>query len=439
MGFFGGNTGLMSAGGGYANSSRRQTPSTGGYGGMNAPHIQAGPLPGGGGMGYLGPGMVGDPLGALMAGGFNQSYVDPATGQTVSNNPLSGQQTRSYQGNGFSHQFSGPADYGPLLMAAFAHDAGRTQNLADQQWLANQQQIGAFGDFVRGIGPQQSQLAGQAFDMMTGEADDIKGLATARQDQVAGYIQDGQEDLEGRIADVDSQMAADQAQMKEYMDRGLAEQKAAASKYEQAIGEFEDRSALDVQNAALGIRRNAESRMKMLTGGMNPDGSPMTPEQQMFAFEDIKGATERDVFQAVTPMLSRYNEQKIALESNLASMEQAIGQATMNAGQALGSFGAQRGSVSSQNIGTLASFNASTANTLVDAFRQEGTMHQFAANLASQAGMYAQSAILQAQNLEMQGRTQLAQFVQQNPRSHVSMFQGILAMISARSAANAGG
>jgi len=150
--------------------------------------------------------------------------------------------------------------------------------------------------------------------------------------------------------------------------------------YKRAQQEYErfvDTSAQNISAAAAGIQGRYQSSMNMVNTGRRPDGSLMTPAEKAAARHQLGGQMNNDIARAMAPMVDASNRQKAQLGMQAA--------------------------------GFLA--------------QQE--------QLNIQAQQINAANILNGIQLQLQGRAALAQYVQQNQRSIVSTFQGLMALAQA--------
>lgn len=185
---------------------------------------------------------------------------------------------------------------------------------------------------------------------------------------------------------------------------------------------FADQSAMDMSATAAGIRQNAAAAKQQLMGP-TPDGRMRTEAEVQQGQAQIRQQVESQVQQAITPIMSQYNATR-------ATLRQAIGQMRMNNAQ-----------LRLQGSGQMAQTAqaASGIRATGDSMAMENT--KLATNLYTVASQLEQGAQLAAAQLEAQGYTQMAQLIQQNPRSLVSWFSTLLAMEgveAARGSATAG-
>lgn len=362
-----------------------------------------------GNFGNFGPGSY-DPVSSLLPNspmqGAQPQRQPRRAGQQVSMQQPSGTRTtRQFQPytGGFSAQQPGvpnrpvgPArqigqsriDQGYLnwdqaLAGAMGQDMANQQGAMNQQFGQMQGQIGQYENALqRGIGTLQSVGVQQQ--------QALQGLA-------GGLEQQGQKGFEEFKGFRDQQMGrVDQ-------DITKANQFAAQAteNYEQAISQFQDTSAQDAANAAFGMRRNAQEQMSQI------DMLDVDPGQKAALKQTLMQDVGNQVTQTVTGIYSNMNQTMASMRGNLSSLMGAQAQTAMAGGQLRGQMGT--------------SFGAQT----LQAQQMNQQMMELGTNVRMMGEQAYASAMQQSVMLELQGRTTVAQMIQENPRQFVSMFAGL--------------
>ncbi len=269
------------------------------------------------------------------------------------------------------------------LAGAMGQDMANQQGAMNQQFNQMSGQIGQYEDALqRGIGTMQSVGVQQR--------DALQGLA-------GGLEQQGQKGFDEFKAFRDQQMGrVDQ-------DISKANQFAAQAtqNYEQAIGEFKDTSAQDAANAAFGMRRNAQEQMSQI------DMLDVDPGQKAALKQTMMQDVSNQVTQTVTGIYSNMNQTMASMRGNLSSLMGAQSQTAMAGGQLRGQMGT--------------SFGAQTLQSQ----QMNQQMMELGTNVRMMGEQAYASAMQQSVVLELQGRTTVAQMIQENPRQFVSMFAGL--------------
>jgi len=182
---------------------------------------------------------------------------------------------------------------------------------------------------------------------------------------------------------------------------------AAVQNYRDAIADFKDTSAQDAANAAFGLRRDAEARMQEI------DMVDASPAEKMALKQQLTQDVSNQVTQSVTGIFSNMNQQMASMQGNLSSLMSAQAQQTLAGGQLRG------------QVGT--AFGAQT----LDAQRLNQQMTELGAQYRAMGEQAYASSMQQSVMLSLQGRRELAEMIQSNPRQFVSMFAGLSGFLAA--------
>lgn len=353
---------------------------------------------------------------------------------TMSLGDLTPPSFRTGAGGGNFGPPEGPVGGVSGLLAAMQRDIGAQQTAADAQQGRNNEQIRGLEGFISGIQGDLTSLGqqlSQPIEQLGQEA-----LATGEQgrqefqDQAQTVQGDLGEGLDAVGSDLDRVAAGvEQANAEVAEANRIAD--AAIRQFGQAVTNFQSLGIQEASVAAAAIRRNAQSQKKALEGAASstPFGvDPGVLEQGMFALQQ---ETEQQVQAAGTQLISKTNTMGIQLKGQLAQFDlaraqlRAQGAGQIQQGAAIGLEGARTRLAGEQlraGTGTqLAQLELQSQEINNRLIGMAASFHQFTAQLQS-------AALLNAVNLEMQGRTTTAQLVQQNPDSVVSWFNGLLAV-----------
>lgn len=332
----------------------------------------------------------------------------------------------------------------PILLQALARDTAAMQSAADEQYARNNEQIAGIGGLVNSIVPSMtgqsdalaailSTLAGQAQGLGLQQVGDVTTRVNDLFGQVSGNIDQFQKNVRGQAARGIADVNADVNSSYKLGDNAVAG-------FENAIRNFQDRSAQDAASTASGIRRSMQSAMNEIRSGVNPDGTPMTPAEKQAAILNLQRTVGDQVDQTVTGYFSDYNKARAALEQNLASLRMNNA-GLRQSGADIKLRATQTGLQAEQLALAGEQLRAQTGlqgnEQIIEAQKGQREMMDLSSNLMTFMASMKESSLMNALNLEMQGRTTMAQLVQQNPRSVVSWFQGLLALYA--TAAGQGG
>lgn len=300
---------------------------------------------------------------------------------------------------------------------SFLNDYHRMQPAADAQYNRADAAIGQ-------IGQTADSYAGQIRGTADQTSNDLGAL-------VSSFGQSGAQTAHGldQFADSVDQFARQgNPQMDASIQGAYGKADQAESGFQQGIRNFQDRGASDASSVSAGIQANAASEMQRIKAGIRPDGSPMTPQEQQEQLYKVKLDTQQQVADHITAIYSSVNTQMVGLQAQLASLREQGAQTRITGA---GLYGQER---STQMQGEQIAGNIHTASAQVQQQNRElmGQIGQVMAQLKN-------AGVLNAANLAVNGREAMAQFIQNNPHSIISLFSGLTAMLSLASAPGVGG
>lgn len=352
-------------------------------------------------------------------------------GTQVVNDPLSGRQQLTGNVGGVGWGLNQQADVSGPLLDAVRGDAADLQGLMDQQWLRNEMETQNVRQGYQGAVQTVTGAADQAGTEMRGYGRDLQEFGDRQMEEFRKQVGGGRERIDRYAGQVQGYLEKGEEQLGRYMRDQIGRAEDSMARYEKSIGEFEDRTAHDVQVVAEGIRNNA-MRQKEMLGGMQADGTPMHPTVRAQMEQSIEADATGQVYQAATGMLSQYNQTRVQLEGNLAGMGLNVAQLYGVAGQSLGQFQQGSAAAMTQLANTYAGYEARVGDQLVQRLGGQAQLEQFASGVMMQAAQLENAARVQAAALDVQGRTEVARLVSQNPRHTVSQFQALMAFEGAR-------
>lgn len=278
----------------------------------------------------------------------------------------------------------------PLQQAAL-YDQQQLQGAADEQWGRNNQQNARMDAWLQNLGPGVLGPAQR-------DADQLRDIGSETLQQGRGIEDPYNRDADRIMKQGEGDIAA-----------ARAEGRRAVQEMEGASSNYSNNMAMDMSAVASGIRQMYASAKKELMGP-TVDGRVRTEDEIRQGTAELKRNTEVAVQQAITPLVSQWNNTKAALK-------QAVGQMRMNNANLL----LQGAGQLAQSASAAAGIRSTGAG-----LRMQNT--QLATGLFQAASQLEQGSMLAVAQLEAQGLTQLAQLVQQNPRTVTSWFQTLLAM-----------
>jgi len=317
----------------------------------------------------------------------------------------------------------GPQQGGPMgqqqaLTAALGYDTANMQGAADQQHANLERQSSALEDMLAGLSDRfqgPNDQFGQQIDQYIGKAEQ---LGTLNYNDTRNRVGGMMDDVQGAVGRGDP--SQDIANANEYAGNAVAG-------FDAAISEYNDRGAQDASAMASAIRRNGHSQMQMARAGVHPDGTPMTAAEQSAAVAEVQWNTETAVQEQITPLLTRYNDTLLQMRRGLADLRSMQANTALQGGQLRSQYGLESGKVlGDAHMGGIQAMNQAT--------EMQAKMMEMGATLARAKADLSGAAQLNAVNLEMQGRSEVANMIRQNPQSVVSWFQGLMALYAAKAA-----
>lgn len=274
------------------------------------------------------------------------------------------------------------------LANAMGYDMSNQQGAMNQQYGLMQGQIGQYEQALQqGLGTMQSVGVQQQ--------QALQGIA-------GGVEQKGQQGYQEFKDFRDQQMGK--------VDRDISQANQFAAEatqnYQQAIGEFKDTSAQDAANAAFGMRRDAMAQSQQI------DMMDISPGEKAALKQQLAGDVGNQVTQTVTGIYSNMNNTLASMKGNLSSLMGAQSQTAMAGGQLRGQVGMGFG------------------QQTLEAQQSNQRMMELGVNLRTMAEQAYASAMNQSVVMELQGRTTVAEMIQQNPRQFVSMFAGLTGFLA---------
>lgn len=235
------------------------------------------------------------------------------------------------------------------------------------------------------------QYADEQFERNNQQIDKMDAVVEGFDDRILGQARQAEDRLAAQADGMEDRADAAVGQMREAVDPYLD---TASNYYDQAVEGYEDRTAQDTSAAMVGLQQQLQNQMTQIDG----DAS-LTPSQKQQMKMQLQGQMGMLRQQTANQIASGYNQ-------GMAQMQMAAGQGYQGSAQISAQATAQGQGVANQRLQMSQAYN------------------QMRESLASNAAQVAAQ-------LAMQGRTTVAQFVQQNPRSHVSWFQGLAALAAA--------
>jgi hypothetical protein len=181
-----------------------------------------------------------------------------------------------------------------------------------------------------------------------------------------------------------------------------------------SAGNFPPVFSANSSSTAAGIYSQMQDQIRQAQSGIRPDGTLMTEGERQQTMATLQQNTSLAVNQALTPIFAQTQQVIAQLGMGVAQMRQ--NQAQGFQGAAGLAYQGEQGAANMRMQGQ------------VGGAQVEQQAQQQAYNYRNTAANLSQAATLQSLNLEMQGRTALADMVRQNPEGQVGIFQGMMAL-----------
>lgn len=315
------------------------------------------------------------------------------------------------------------------LQGTLEDETQRMQGAADRQYQRGANEIGDFRGVLDGLTGTITGAADQNAAGLEGVAGQNNALGDqAVSDQAArskGVLGSLDQDLKGVEA---SAGRADDA-----ANQALAYGRGAVNTAAGAAGQYDKDAQANVQNTVAGMEQRFKTQMQSINAGRNPDGTMMSPAERIAAQRQMSF----DLSQQVGAVTSGLREQQSQTAANLgmhvADVTLGAGNVALGASSAFEKAGELREGAAGERarVGTDMAAQGLQAEQLRQGYRSIG------AGLMTTAANMRNAARTTAMTLEMQGHTELANMIRQNPESVVSMFSGLLAMYSIATATGA--
>lgn len=232
-------------------------------------------------------------------------------------------------------------------------------------------------------GPRQNAF-GQLSSALMSDLENDQTLRDEQYNRVNNEIE-GLRGFFGQGAEEYTQQAgqdADRLRSVAEEQRALFEQKA-----DDVMGQYEDYTAQQLSNSTAAIERRFQSDLQMVNSGTRPDGTLMSPGEQAAMRQQLSAQIGSEVFTQMTNIQTSFNQTRAQL--GLALNEQRL-----------------------------------------NSFQVQNQMEMQASAITQAAGM-------QALQFEAQGRMAIAELVRSNPRTSVSLFEGMSALFALATAPGA--
>lgn len=323
----------------------------------------------------------------------------------------------------------------PMLLAALSRDINAMQTAADEQYNRFDTEVTRpFQEFMKTAPGQITQTGEQTAGGLRGLGDQAAGLGQQQYQEGAGFLADLFNQVMPQFDQVNQNLDQWGNDVTQRVNEADALAMEAVNWSKKAASEFSDRAAQDASAAASAIRRNAATMMKQITSSQKPDGTPWGPGERDAAIQQARGDVSGQVQEAITPLMSRYNEVEAQLKNQVGSMYGAAAGTKLQGAAILDDAFSKINQTKLAGVQAQGQFGLGVAEAL-NTFQQAARWgSEVQANLYGQAAQIQNAAVLNAVNLQMQGYQQTADFVASNPKHVISYLDGLMSIYAAQGA-----
>lgn len=385
----------------------------------SSPAPQGQPQQGGPQGGGIGGGIM--PLG----GSFQSSYQGalPTTPQVVQQQPQGFTPAGQAGGNGLMQTAQGPMTIqeaqrrgitGPFstgnLLQAFQQDIQGQQNAFNEQQGRQRGVEEGFRSFMQGIPQQMQQGLERTIRPLNQFATQLEQTGQQQFDVLNQHAQ-----RLGQVA------APDFSLVRRDLDASNRAAGAAVSSAMQARNQYGDQSAQRASAIATSMQTMVQDQMRMISAGINPDGSMMTPQQQQQAQAQLQSQVQTQTSQALAQYLDESERYRTSLTQSIGAAQQGqAAQLSQNASVWANAMIA--GTQQQREAGRDAAQVASAA------IQAQQRMVEAAGQIRGLVAQYENAAVINATNLMLQGWQTYSQMINEHPTGYASIMSGILAL-----------
>lgn len=324
-----------------------------------------------------------------------------------------------------------------VLKQAAIYDTSQMQGAADETYNKMNAKFGGIDKAINEGSASLENLGKQ----LGGDA-----LSAARQAEQLGTDQRGEltkraDAMVGRVrGDVDKSLS----QMPKYykgldkasgdIDEAYRLGDQAVSKYEADISQYKDLSAEEMSSRAFALNRNYHTQLNEIRAAER--SGAMDPASALSAMENLKVQAGAEAQAQLTPLHTAFNDNLMQLKTQLAGIRQNVAGFRLQGAGLRGNLESQRlAGVGMEMQGAQVKAGAEQAGleAVSRGMEAQRQMMQLGGSLRELYTNVASSTAIQAFQARLNGQTELAKLMMQNPRSVVGWFQTLLAMFSVNS------
>lgn len=243
--------------------------------------------------------------------------------------------------------------------------------------------------------------------------------ALARFDQTAGQV----------TGDVNTWLNRGYAGAQTAAQTAAAAQAQSTGTMARTLSDFRNQDQTYAASLAVGMQRQYQSARQQVMAGVGADGAPMTPQEQQAQLASLDNNFRLNVAQQIDAHRMQFNQQVASLGTQLAGLQEQAGLATSQAQYQMGQTAIQAAGIAGQ-VGT------QLAGLRTDLEARNQQLWGVAAGVAQAAASIQMAAQWQSFQARTMGLQASAQLLEASPV--VSYFSGLMTLLAAQSAPNAG-
>lgn len=299
---------------------------------------------------------------------------------------------------------------------------GAKQGAADRQFGRNNTEINATRDFLSGMPGQFDAASNQA----GGQIDDLMGslsrFGEGQSSKVTGAINDLLSGVVSRAgnssANIDNITKDGMIQMRQSADRAEATAADAITKYDTGVQENV------IQATVNGMRQQMRTRMGQIANGINPDGTRMTPAERAEAQRNLTFDMGQQTATMAAQVRQSAQHEMAGLRTNLAALQMEGGKMR----GAAADLGLRGEDMKAQQGDRITAARNSGINAILASQEGQRAIQGMISNLTQYKTQLRNGNKMASLNMEMQGRTGIAEMVRDNPETVISILSSFLSL-----------
>ena len=362
---------------------------------------------------------------------------------------LGGRQGRNYgtgvvqlkpnQGDGGLPRGGNANDYLDELERRLVGEGEQQQAAADRQFNRKQGVIDDLAGFLKSV-PQSvidsADLGAERLDSLGKElgskADAFTSGVNDRLDRLLGQVD---KDVNSVFAGADRIEGGVDRAVTGAVNRANTRADAAVAASQSAIDNYEQDQSRLIQANVAAIDKRAKNALKMASAGVRPDGTRMSAAEKQAMLREVTVATAQESAAVTAQIQSQANETMANLRNTLAQVNLGAGEVALAGGRLKVEGEQVKAAANQQRLGAAglrAEAGTAIEQTRVQAEQTALAYRRMEADLSQVSTQIKTAARLDAANLRLQGMGLLADMIERNPETIVSLYTGLAAIFGAR-------